>query len=162
MSSLARRSLRAAAAVAGIATAGVGIAGPAVAAPELPSRPSTDGVAPAPADGGSSANVIGDAPTTPQVSELPQVFTFEGPSIYTADQPLPERPAVGQTSERPGSEEVLGLLQQQKPFETTDVDVETASPQDRTGAMQDLDTASMIAEIAGHTNGATEGNQISR
>jgi hypothetical protein len=99
MSSLARRSLRTTAAAAGIAALSVGIAGHAFAAPEAPALPGADGLgaAPAPAVPNADASALEAMLGTAQsgnVSELPQVFTFEGPTVNTAG-PMPEFAELG-------------------------------------------------------------------
>jgi hypothetical protein len=93
MSSLARRSLRTAAAAAGIAAIGVGFAGHAIAAPEVPALPGADALgALALPDAGALPDVFGGVPAAPStdMANLPQVFTFEGPTVNTATPALPQ------------------------------------------------------------------------
>lgn len=101
MSSLARLGLRTTAAAAGIAAIGAGLAGHAFAAP-TPGVPALPG-APLPNAGslsniGSVPNVVGELPAPPSsLSELPQLFTFEGPTFNTAGPAgtgLPELPTT--------------------------------------------------------------------
>jgi hypothetical protein len=93
MSSLVRRTLRTTAAAAGIAALGAGIAGTAFAAtPEVPAAPAPDalGALPAAPDASAAQNVLGSVPAAPSsVSELPQLFTFQGPTVNTAGPTLP-------------------------------------------------------------------------
>jgi hypothetical protein len=155
MSSLARRSLRATAAVAGIAAAGVGLAGPAFAAPE---RPSTDEAAPAP-DTGSTPNVAGGLPKTSELPDLPQLFTIQGTGVYTADRGLPQLPAADRlpTDALPSTDDVVNLGETQQPGDT-DVKFRSAAPRQQDSAMQQLDAASMFGALPGQVLGATEGN----
>jgi hypothetical protein len=96
MSSLARRSLRTTAAVVGIAAVGTGLAAPAFAAPETPDAPEAQtaprlGNAPEAPHAGGLQGVIGKGlPKAPDnLSDLPQLFNFVGPDVYTADPELP-------------------------------------------------------------------------
>lgn len=159
MSSLARRTLRATAAVAGIAVAGVGVAGPAVAGPELPNLPNTGGAtpaAPAAPNAGSSPDIGGDL-RAPEVDELPQLFTIGGTSVYTADGPLPELPTVEQM---PSASDVVNVDEHEH-VEDPDVEFRTAAaPQDPGSALQQLDTASMFGGLTDTALGATEGNDV--
>jgi hypothetical protein len=155
MSSLARRSLRTTAAVAGIAAASVGLAGPATAAPAEPERPGTDGAAPAPADSGSP-NLAGDLPPAPEAAELPMLFTFEGPSVYTADQGLAELPTADQlpTVGDAVSTDDAGQVVD------SDVTYQASAPRDQDGAMSGLDTASTFGDLTGPVLGATADNDV--
>lgn len=94
MSSLARRSLRTTAAAAGLAAISVGIAAPAFATPDA--GPAADGSdstmapAPAPVPAAPLAGLLGKLPGLPSnISELPQLFTFKGPTLNTASPDLP-------------------------------------------------------------------------
>ena len=158
MSSLARRTLRATAAVAGIAAAGVGVAAPAFAAPE-PDRPGTEGAAPAAPEAGIPPNVVGDLPA-PEMTQLPQLFTVEGTSVYTAGEPQPQLPA-GEELPLPSAADIadLGGLGSEQ-VEGSDVEIQTAAPQDRDGAMQDLDTTSMFGGLTETALGSTQGNSV--
>ncbi|MFC4944893.1 hypothetical protein [Pseudonocardia sp. GCM10023141] len=95
MSSLARRTLHTTAAAAGIAAIGVGIATPAFAAPDLaPAAGATDAIAPA-APAAPANGMIGKIPAVPSnVSELPMLFTFQGPTFNTAGPTLPDPSTV--------------------------------------------------------------------
>lgn len=157
MRSLARRSLRATAAVAGIAAAGVGLAGPAVAAPE---RPSTDEAAPAP-DTRSTPNALGNAPKTSDLPDLPQLFTIQGTGVYTADRGLPQLPAASQlpTHALPSTGDTVNVGNTQ-PTRSTDVEFRSAAPQQQDSAMQRLDTGSMFDTIPGQVLGATANNDV--
>ena len=159
MSSLARRTLRATAAVAGIAAAGVGIAAPAFAAPVDPERPSTDEAVPAP-DTPSTPNVLGSAPKTSDVPDLPQLFTVENTGVYTADRGLPQLPTTRHlpAPDLPSPHDAIEMDDTQQ-TRGTDVEFRTAAPQ-RDGAMQQLDTASMFDAVPGHVLGATENNDV--
>jgi hypothetical protein len=160
MSSLARRSLRATAAVAGIAAAGVGFTAPAFAAPAAPERPSTDDAAPAP-DAGSTPNVVGDLPKTSELPDLPQLFTIQGTGVYTADQGLPALPMADQlpTDRLPSPDEAVNLGETQQTRDT-DVKFRTSEPQEQDSAMQQLDAASMFGNLPGQVLGATENNDV--
>lgn len=151
MSSLARRSLRTTAAVAGIAVAGVGFAAPAVAAPAPLDEGSTDGTAPA-VDGGSTPNVTGDLP-----HELPKLFTFEGPSVYTADEAGSELPTADDLPPAPTANDLVNLGGHEQ-FDH--MEIQTATPQDVGGAAQGLDAASMFGELTAGALGASSGNTI--
>jgi hypothetical protein len=162
MSSLARRTLRTTAAVAGIAAAGVGVAAPAFAAPD---QPGTDGAAapaaPAAPEAGASPNVVGDLPA-PDMANLPQLFTVEDTSVYTAgeSQPQPQVPA-GEELPLPRAADIMdveGVGSDQ--VDSSDVEIQTAAPQDRDGAMQELDAASMFGGLAETALGSTQGNTI--
>jgi hypothetical protein len=159
MSSLARRTLRATAAVAGIAAAGVGLAGPAFAAPAAPERPSTDEAAPAP-DTRSTPNVAGDLPKTSDLPDLPQLFTIQGTGVYTADHGVPQLPTARHLPAHalpdPGEAVNLGRDHQTR---STDVNFRTAAPQ-RDSAMQELDTASMFDTLPGQVLGSTANNDV--
>ena len=154
MSSLARRSLRATAAVAGIAAAGVGLAGPAFAAPAAPERPSTDEAAPAP-EASSAPNVAGGLPKTSELPDLPQLFTIQGTGVYTADHGLPQLP----TDRLPSTDEAVNLGNDDE-TRATDVNFRTAAPQQRDSAMQELDAASMFGSLPGQVLGATANNDV--
>jgi hypothetical protein len=160
MSSLARRSFRATAAVAGIAAVGVGLAGPAFAAPAAPERPSTDEAAPAP-DTGSTPNVAGGLPKTSELPDLPQLFTIQGTGVYTADRGLPQLPAADRlpTGALPSTDDAVNLGETQQPGDT-DVKFRSAAPQQQDSAMQQLDAASMFGALPGQVLGATEGNDV--
>ena len=109
MSSLARRTVRTTAAVAGIAALGAGLAGNAVAAPAT-------GVEAASALQGLPSSVpmaaLPGAPAGPSLSDLPMLFVFEGPTVTTAGPSgTPAAPTtplsdVGQVS---GSDQVPAL-----------------------------------------------------
>jgi hypothetical protein len=160
MRSLARRSLRATAAVAGIAAAGVGLAGPAFAAPAAPERPSTDEAAPAP-DTRSTPNVVGNAPKTSDLPDLPQLFTIQGTGVYTADRGLPQLPAAHQLPTRalPSTGDTVNVGNTQ-PTRSTDVEFRSAAPQQQDSAMQRLDAGSMFDTIPGQVLGATANNDV--
>jgi hypothetical protein len=162
MSRLARRTLRATAAVAGIAAAGVGIAAPAFAAPAAPERPSTDEAAPAPApDTRATPNLIGSAPKAPdQLSDLPQLFTIQGTTVHTADRGLPQLPVGGDlpTQALPQPDDTVNTGDTQ-PTRGTDINFRTAAPQ-QDSAMQRLDAASMFGALPGQVLGSTANNDI--
>jgi hypothetical protein len=154
--SLARRRLRATAAIAGIAAAGVGIAVPALAAP----APGPDGVGTAPTapNSGSSPNVVHEVPTAPvaDLSDLPPLFTFEAPRVHTADTTL-QPPAVPQdVPSLSHAGDVVGF------DESNDVefDVQSTAPQDQMGALQHPDAASAVAGLAEQVLSSTQGNDI--
>jgi hypothetical protein len=157
MSSLARRTLRATAAVAGIAAAGVGIAAPAFAAPAAPERPSTDEAVPAP-DTRSTPNVLGSAPKTTEVPDLPQLFTVQNTGVYTADRGLPKLPTTRHLP-APDLQDAVDMDETQQ-TRGTDVQFRTAAPQQRDSAMQQLDAGSMFDAVPGHVLGATENNDV--
>jgi hypothetical protein len=157
MSSLARRTLRATAAVAGIAAAGVGIAAPAFAAPAAPERPSTDEAVPAP-DTRSTPNVLGSAPKTTEVPDLPQLFTVQNTGVYTADRGLPQLPTTRHLP-APDLHDAVNMDDTQQ-TRGTDVQFRTAAPQQRDSAMQQLDAGSMFDAVPGHVLGATENNDV--
>ena len=154
MSSLARRSLRATAAVAGIAAVGLGIVIPAFAAP----APGPDGgnTAPTPPDGASTPNVVDELPKAPVVdlADPPPLFTFEVPSVHTADAQLPA--AATDTPSPAHAGDVIGF------DETNDIeyDVESTAPQDQIGAMQHLDAASTAGRLAEQLLSSTQSNDI--
>jgi hypothetical protein len=151
MSSLARRSLRATAAIAGITVAGVGLVGPALAAPAAPERPNADGVAPAP-DAGSAPNILGEPrQPTPETADLPQLFTVEDTGVHTSDHALP--------AEQPPSADDVVDIEDTRQLRNTDVEFRTAA-QDRGSAMQELDAASMFGDLPDRVLEATEGNEI--
>jgi hypothetical protein len=158
MSSLARRSLRATAAAAGIAAAGVGLAGPAFAAPAAPERPSTDDAAPST---GSTPNVLGSAPKTSQVPDLPQLFTIQGTSVHTADRGLSQLPTARHlpTQALPRTDDAINMGETQR-TRGTDVEFRTAAPQQRDSAMQQLDAASMFDAVPGEVLGSTANNDV--
>ncbi|TWF77477.1 hypothetical protein FHX44_113387 [Pseudonocardia hierapolitana] len=159
MRSLARRTLRATAAVAGIA-AGVGLAGPAFAAPAAPERPSTDEAAPAP-DAQPAPNVGGGLPKTSSLPDLPQLFTIQGTGVYTADHGLPQPPTAQHLPgpALPNPDEAINLGRDDQ-TRSTDVNFRTAAPQDRDSAMQELDAASMFDAVPGQVLGATANNDV--
>jgi hypothetical protein len=159
MSSLARRSFRATAAVAGIAAVDIELAGPAFAAPAAPERPSTDEAAPAP-DAGSTPNVAGGLPKTSELPDLPQLFTIQGTGVYTADRGLPQLPAGDRlpTGALQSTDDAVNLGETQRPGDT-DVQFRSAAPQ-QDSAMQQLDAASMFDALPGQVLGATEGNDV--
>jgi hypothetical protein len=160
MSSLARRTMRATAAVAGIAAAGVGLAGPAFAAPAAPERPSRDEAAPAP-DTRSTPNVLGGAPKTSDLPDLPQLFTIQGTGVYTADRGVPQLPTARKlpTHALPSTDETVNLGSTDRTRDT-DVNFRTAAPQQRDSAMQQLDAASMFDTLPGEVLGATANNDV--
>ena len=112
MSSLARRTLRTTAA-AGIAALGAGLAGNAVAAPAVDSDAATPDTA-STVPGGLSSSPLAALPSAaavPNVSDLPMLFVFQGPTVKTAGQaggpaPATRLPGVDQI---PGSDQVPGL-----------------------------------------------------
>jgi len=113
MSSLARRTLRTTAAAAGIAALGAGLAGNAMAAPAVDTdAPSPDTASTVP--GGLSSLPLAALPSAaavPNVSDLPMLFVFQGPTVKTAGQaggpaPATRLPGVDQI---PGSDQVPGL-----------------------------------------------------
>ncbi len=159
MSSLARRSLRATVAVAGITAAGIGLAGPVLAAPAAPERPSTDDAVPAP-DAGSTPNVLGGlrpgAPKAPQVTELPQLFTIQDTGVNTSNRSLPELP----TDQLPDPGDAISFGDSEQ-TRATDVEFQASGPQERDSAMQELDAASMFGDLpTTQLLGATEGNDV--
>jgi hypothetical protein len=80
--SLASRTLRTAAAAAGMAALGVGLAGPALAAPAVPEPallPDDAQGLPALPNG----NVLATLPGMPGGPQLPMLFVFEGPTVHT-------------------------------------------------------------------------------
>jgi hypothetical protein len=157
MSSLARRTLRATAALAGITVAGVGLAGPGLAAPAAPERPNADGVAPAP-DAGSAPNILGDMhQPTPETADLPQLFTVEDTGVHTSDHALPA-PDQLPAEQPPSTDDVVDLEDTQQ-LRNTDVEFRTAA-QDRGSAMQELDAASTSDDLPDRLLGATEANEI--
>lgn len=161
MSSFARRSMRATAAVAGITAVGVGLAGPAFAAPEVSDRPGTDGTAPAAPDAGSTPNILGDLPSAPGPADLPQLFTVEDTSVYTADGSLPELPTPDQlpADQLPDAGDVVNIEGADQ-VAGSDIEYQAAAPQERGSAMQELDAASMFGDLTGQVLGATEGNDV--
>jgi hypothetical protein len=162
MDSLARRTLRTAAAVAGIAAVGVGVAVPAFAAPSRPGTDSTegtDGAAPAAPEAGTSPNVVGDLPA-PDMANLPQLFTVEGTSVYTAGESQPQLPA-GEELPLPTAADIAEIEGVgSEPVDSSDVEIQTAAPQDQDGAMQGLDATSMFGDLTGTALGSTQGNTI--
>jgi hypothetical protein len=157
MSSLARRTLRATAAIAGITVAGVGLVGPALAAPAAPERPNADGVAPAP-DAGSTPNLLGEPrQPTPETADLPQLFTVEDTGVHTSDHALPA-PEQLPAEQPPRADDVVDI-EDTRQLRNTDVEFRTAA-QDRGSAMQELDAASMFGDVPDRLLGATEGNDI--
>ncbi|GAA0931096.1 hypothetical protein [Pseudonocardia zijingensis] len=169
MSSLARRGLRATAAVAGIAVAGVGLASPVFAAPAPadPERPTTDETAQAP-ENRSTPQVVGEAPSGPQLPDLPQLFTIRDTGVHTADRGAPQLPTADAlpTDRLPSPGETVNLGETQE-SRNTDVKVRTATPeqgesapQQRDGAMQQLDAASMFDDLPGKVMGATANNDV--
>ena len=160
MSSLARRTLRTTAAVAGIAAAGVGLAGPAFAAPVAPERPSTDEAAPAP-DARSTPNLAGEAPKTSDLPDLPQLFTVRDTGVYTADHGLPQLPTARHLpTPAPADAGETVNFGRDNQTRSTDVNFRTAAPQERDSAMQELDTASMFDAVPGQVLGATANNDV--
>jgi hypothetical protein len=159
MRSLARHTLRATAAVAGIA-AGVGLAGPAFAAPAAPERPSTDEAAPAP-DTRPAPNAGGGLPKTSELPDLPQLFTIQGTGVYTADHGLPQLPTAQHVPAPalPNTDEAVNLGRDDQ-TRNTDVNFRTAAPQDRDSAMQQLDAASMFEAVPDQVLGATANNDV--
>jgi hypothetical protein len=159
MSSLARRTLRTTAAVAGIAAVGVGVAAPAFAAPSRPGTDGTDSNAPAAPEAGTSPNVVGDLPA-PGRTKLPQLFTVEDTSVYTAGESQSQLPA-GEELPLPSAADIVdveGVGSQQA--DNSDVEIQSSAPQDQDGAMQGLDTASMFGDLTGTALGSTQGNTI--
>lgn len=158
MSSLARRTLRATAAVAGITAAGVGLAGPALAAPApAPEKPSTDGAAPAPGTD-DAPKLLGDVRRpAPTPAELPQLFTVDDTSVYTADHAGPTLPTADELpADRlpsPGDAVHFGDSEEGR---DADLQFQAAAPQERDSALQQLDTTSMFGQVLG----ATEGNEV--
>lgn len=122
MTSFARRSLRTTAAAAGIAALGVGFAGHAFAAPSVPNLPVPDGLdapsLPMAPDTSDLPNVLGELPTpadlpSGDLAKLPPVFTFEGPTLYTAsdmpelsDLPTDSLPGMPSVTDLPGADAV--------------------------------------------------------
>lgn len=113
MSSLARRTLRTTAAAAGIAALGAGLAGNAVAAPSVdPDAAAPEAVTGVPAGLPSLPLAeLPSAPAVPNVSDLPMLFVFQGPTVRTAGPagdaaPSTRLPGVEQI---PGSDQVPGL-----------------------------------------------------
>lgn len=182
MSSLVRRSLRTTVAAAGIAALGVGLGGHAFAAPELPALPGADGLgAPALPDLAGMTGMLGQLPAAPRdMSDLPQLFTFEGPTVNTAG-PAPafaglpiapaapglELPALPLLAAPTSSATANGLADMDLAgtgFQTPSNEVQSPDPQsEATGALAGLDTAKMMAEMAQSAmNGqpSTSGNTI--
>jgi hypothetical protein len=146
MSSLARRSLRATAAVAGIAAAGVGLAGPALAAPTAPERSSTDGVAPAAPDAGTGPNVVDALPPAPKEAELPPLFTIERPGVHTSDHTADHtadhaRPTPPAADQLPSADDAVNV-------DNRNTDAEFRSTQEQDSALQQLDAASMFRDVS--------------
>jgi hypothetical protein len=117
MSSLARRGVRTTATVAGIAALGTGFAGAAMAMPLLPVAPADPGIDAFEAPAAPSTDALADLTATPTADgmpELPDLFTFEVPSINgsgmrTADiPPLPSMPEAPAAPESPGSFDAPG------------------------------------------------------
>jgi hypothetical protein len=163
MSSLARRSLRATAAVAGIAAVGVGLAGPAFAAPAAPERPSTDEAAPAP-DAGSTPNVAGGLPKTSELPDLPQLFTIQGTGVYAADRGLPLLPTAGELPTNallPSTDEAVNTGKTDRTRDT-DVNFRSSAPQAQDSALQQLDAASTFSGLSSQVLGSTQNNDIRR
>jgi hypothetical protein len=162
MSSLARRGFRATAAVAGIAAAGVGLAGPAFAAPAAPERPSTDEAAPAP-EARSTPNLLGSAPKTSDLPDLPQLFTIQGTGVYTADHGLPTLPTARHLPIHalPSTDGAVNTGKTDKTRDT-DVNFRSSAPRERDSAMQQLDAASTFGALSGQVLGATQNNDIRR
>jgi len=149
MTTHARRSLRATAAVAGITAVGVGLAGPAFAAPAASERPSTDDVAPAAPDAGSTPNVVDDHRPAPRADDLPPAFTIEDGGVYAADHEVPTRPAADKL---PSTDDAVDVDDNKR---DTNVEFQTSAPQERDSALQQLDGASMSKLLH-----ATEGNDV--
>jgi hypothetical protein len=96
------------------------------------------------------------------MANLPQLFTVEGTSVYTAgeSQPQPQLPA-GEELPLPRAADIMdveGVGSDQ--VDSSDVEVQTAAPQDRDGAMQELDAASMFGGLAETALGSTQGNTV--
>jgi hypothetical protein len=109
MSSLARRSMRTSAAVAGIAAASLGLATPAIASPALPDTPDSNELdsAPTTSDTTLIPGVIGGLGGLPTgLSDLPMPFQFD-PSVHTDEvqfdvQSAPPRQLDGELSSNQG------------------------------------------------------------
>jgi hypothetical protein len=159
MSSLARRSLRTTAAVAGIAAAGLGVAAPAVAAPAPQDGPGTDRGAPSTPEAGSSPNVLGELPSS-DAPQLPKLASIEGPDIYTASQRgLP----TDEDMPLPTATDLVNLGAQEQ-LQGTDVEYQAAAPQggDEAGdpAVPDLGADAMVGDLASRALNSTEGNDV--
>ncbi|OZM82396.1 hypothetical protein [Pseudonocardia sp. MH-G8] len=156
MSSLARRSLRATAAVAGIAAAGFGVAAPAVAAPAPQDGPSTDDTAPPAPEAGSSPNVLGELPSR-DVSQLPKLASIEAPKVYTAggSDGLP----TDEDMPLPTATDLVNLGAQEQ-LEGANVEYQAAAPQDGEDAAGDLGADAMVADLASRALNSTEGNDV--
>ena len=160
MSSLARRSLRTTAAVAGIAAAGLGLAAPAVAAPAPQADPSTDTGAPSAPEAGSSPNVLGELPSS-DGPQLPKLASIEGPDIYTASDPggLPS----DEDMPLPTATDLVNLGAQEQ-FQGTEVEYQAAAPRggDEAGdeAAPDLGADAMVADLTSRALNSTEGNDV--
>ena len=115
MSSLARRTVRTTAAVAGIAALGAGLAGNALAAPaagvEAPEAAS-------PLQGLPSSVPLAGLPgatAAPNLADLPMLFVFQGPTVNTSGPsgtpapstaPLPDVDQVSGSGQMPGLDSV--------------------------------------------------------
>jgi hypothetical protein len=174
MSSLARRTLRTTAAAAGIAALGAGFAGNAVAAPAV----DTDTPAPETASAlqglTSAAPLAGlsNPPSVSNLSDLPMLFVFQGPTVRTAEPSgtpapsLPSTPQLPGVEQIPGSDQVPGLDALPTPDTTVpvalpvsepaadraeaevtpEVDVAPSTPA-QVGALSALDTASIFGGL---------------
>jgi hypothetical protein len=194
MSNLARRSLRTSAAAAGITALGVGFAGHAFAAPEAPAQPdSTSGGSTAPAQpaAGGVGNLLGDrsALPTPDMSELPPLFTFEMPTVTTNTAAPGTGPSTGpstasdsRTAGLPSAESVVPEAPSSAPgTEALDQTLEgvttvegewgqiqgpaidPVADEDESGTMRPLETAGTVAGIADRAMSGgplTSGNEI--
>jgi hypothetical protein len=112
MSSLARRTVRTTAAVAGIAALGAGLAGNALAAPaggvEAPEAASALQGLP------SSVPLAGlpGATAAPNLADLPMLFVFQGPTVNTSGPsgtPAPSTAPLPDVDQVSGSGQVPGL-----------------------------------------------------
>jgi hypothetical protein len=164
-SSLSRRSVRTTAAAAGIAALGAGFVGTASAAPSETARPETGGPdALRTFDTRAVEGLLTQVPNAPatDISELPPIFTFEGPTVNTSSAETPSLLEAG-LSEAP---EISGL-----PAPSSDLlehagvlehigniqggsdqlnvpEVSSFTGDNQAGALPSLDTARMLAELA--------------
>ena len=102
MSSLARRTVRTTAAVAGIAALGAGLAGNAVAAP------ATGAEAASALQGLPSSVPLADLPgatAAPNLADLPMLFVFQGPTVNTSG---PSGTPAPTTTPLPDADQVSG------------------------------------------------------
>lgn len=191
MSSLARRSLRTTAAAAGIAALGVGLAGQTFAAPAPPAVPDMPAAPALPdADALSAFEVLERmSPGVPQTPEtpsedgftMPGVINFETPTVTTAAPAppaldafavpaapalpaAPGSPTAPALPAVPGAPSMDGILDTDFEFGPgEDAEADNVTSDNEMGAMQALDMANLVMEMAqGAAAGesATQGQQI--